>query len=264
MGSLEASRSHTLVTTVAALVGLAGVLNVGLAADAEDPDGLVQQVVAQTTRSGFALRASRHLEAGSVSGKHRGWMDVDTSVSPAGIFSWTVLGEGGSERTRDKVFRAVLEAEVEAGRAGSRDAAALSLANYQFVNEGPAGDGQTRVRLVPRRADAKLVNGSLIVSADGHPVLLEGRLAKSPSFWVKSVTVVKHYACIGGVSLPVSVESLADVKMIGQSSFSMRYRYMSVNGRSVGHSASAAPGFGPSPEIVALHRAVQRRPIKPI
>jgi hypothetical protein len=253
MRSFEASRSHTLVTTFAALVGLAGVLNVGLAADAEDADGLVQQVVAQTTRSGFALRASRHLEAGSVSGKHRGWMDVDTSVSPSGIFSWTVLGEGGSERTRDKVFRALLETEAEAWRAGSRDAAALSLANYQFVNEGPAGDGQTRVRLVPRRADSKLVNGSLIVSADGHPVLLEGRLAKSPSFWVKSVTVVKRYACIGGVSLPVSVESLADVKMIGQSSFSMRYRYMSVNGRSVGHSASATPGFGPSPEIVALH-----------
>ncbi len=241
------------MTTLAALAGLAGVLNVGVAADAEEADWLIQQVVAQTTRSGLAVHAARHLEAGSVSGKHRGWMDVDTSVSPAGVFSWTILGEGGSERTRDKVFRAVLGAEAEAWRAGARDTAALSLANYEFVNEGSAGNGQTRVRLVPRRADSKLVNGTLIVSDDGHPVLLEGRLAKSPSFWVKSVTVVKRYARIGDVSLPVSIESLADVKMIGQSSFSMGYRYTSVNGRSVGHSASVSPKFGPSPEIVALH-----------
>jgi hypothetical protein len=253
MRSLEASRSHTLVTAVAAFMGLAGVLNIGLAADAEEADSLIQQVVNQTTRSGFAVRASRHLEAGSVSGKHRGWMDIDTTATPAGDFSWTVIGEGGSERTRDKVFRAVLETEAQAWRAGARDNAALSLANYQFVNEGVAGDGQTRVRLTPRRADSKLVNGTLIVSADGHPVLLEGKLAKSPSFWVKSVTVVKRYALLGGVSLPVSIESLADVKMVGQASFSMRYRYTSVNGRNVGHSTAATPKFGPSPQIIALH-----------
>jgi hypothetical protein len=254
MRSLEASRRHTLVTALTAVVGLAGVLTTGLAADAEDTrTALIRRVVAQTTRAGIAVRATRHLEAGTVAGSHRGWMDVETSVSPSGAFSWNVLGEGGSERTREKVFRAVLAAEAEAWRAGARDGTAISLANYEFITESTAGNGAMRLRLKPRRSDPKLIDGTLTVSADGHPLLLEGRLVKSPSFWVRSVTIVKKFARIGGVSLPVAIESLADVKMVGKSSFSMRYAYSAVNGRSVGHTASAVPAFGPSPQLLALY-----------
>jgi hypothetical protein len=254
MRSVEASRSHTLVTALTALVGLAGVLNTGLAADAEDTGtALIRRVVAQTTRAGVAVRATRRLEAGTATGNHRGWMDVETSVSPSGAFSWNVLREGGSERTREKVFRAVLAAEADAWRAGATDVAGLSLANYEFIAEPTVGNGNMKLRLKPRRSDPKLVDGTLTVSADGYPLLLEGRLVKSPSFWVKSVTVVKKFARIGGVSLPIEIESLADIRMVGKSNFSMRYAYSTVNGRSVGHTASAAPAFGPSPQLLALH-----------
>jgi hypothetical protein len=248
MRSNESSRRHTL-TVVAVLVGVASAINIAAATEFDETaENLIQRVIAETTRSGIAVRATRHLEAGTVSGKHRGWMDVETSVSPNGAFTWNVIEEGGSERTRDKVFRAMLEAESVAWRAGARDAAALSLANYEFV---PIA--QNKLQLKPRRADSKLVEGVLTVNADGHPVLLEGRLAKSPSFWVRSVTIVKRYHRVGGVSLPVVIESLADVKIFGKSTFSMRYNYTAVNGRSVGHSASLSPSFGPSPQILALH-----------
>jgi hypothetical protein len=257
MRSDAASKRHLLLTTLAALVGVAGVLNAGVIPEPDEIDGLLQRVVAQTTRTGITARATRHLEAGTVTGKHRGWMDVETAVAPSGTFRWSVLGEGGSERTREKVFRAILEAESTAWRAGAHDAAAISPANYHFIMAGPSESGQTRIHLKPRRADSRLVNGTLTVSGDGFPVLLEGRLAKSPSFWVRSVTIVKRYARVGGIALPVVIESLADVKMFGQSTFSMRYRYTEVNGRSVAQSASSgAPAFGPSPEIVALHASL--------
>jgi hypothetical protein len=252
MRSPETSRRQAAVTALAALVGLAGMLNTGTALDAEEVDVLIQRVVEQTTRSGIAARASRRLEAGTVNGKHRGWMDVETSVTPSGAFSWKVITEGGSERTREKVFKAVLQAESESWRAGARDTAALSLENYEFLPLASSG-GRMRLQLKPRRADSKLVAGTLTVNANGHPILLEGRLAKSPSFWVKSVTIVKRYRVIGGVSLPVVIESLADVKMFGKSSFSMHYNYSAVNGRSVGRTATAAPAFGPSRQILALH-----------
>jgi hypothetical protein len=252
MWSSEASRKQSAVTALTALVGLAGVLNVGVALDAEEVDTLIQRVVAQTTRSGIALRTTRHLEAGTVSGKHRGWMDVETSVTPSGDFSWSVIGEGGSQRTRERVFQAVLESEGAAWRAGARDATALSLANYEFMPLGWSG-GQMRLQLKPRRNESKLVTGTLTVSEDGHPLLLEGRLAKSPSFWVRSVTIVKRYTRVGGVSLPVVIESLADVKIFGKSSFSMHYNYNAVNGRTLGHTASAVPAFGPSRQLLALY-----------
>lgn len=202
--------------------------------------GFIKRVVAQTTRSGLAVRATRDLRAGTVSGKHQGWMRVETVLTPAGKFSWTVLEEGGSNRTRDKVFRAVLETEAESCREGERDAAAVTPANYSFVPMGQEASGLVKIRLQPRREDPRLIDGILTVSADGYPLRLEGRLAKSPSFWVKSVHVVKQYGRFAGVALPTVVESTADLKLVGKSTFRMRYDYREVNGRTFAGSAAIA------------------------
>ncbi len=253
MRSSEIQRPHAAITVVMALMGAASVLNVGVAAENEEAaDGFVQRVLSQTTQSGIAIRATRHLEAGTVSGKHHGWMDVETTVARSGAFNWQVLGEGGSENTREKVFRALLAAESETWRGGAGDGAALSAANYEFVPESSTSGGNVRIQLRPKRADSRLIDGVLIVSPDGYPLLVQGRLAKPPSFWVKSVTIVKRYARVGGISLPVLIESLADVRMFGRSAFSMRYRYTEVNGRSVVHTSTGAVP-GPSAELLALH-----------
>ena len=256
MQTFGPSRRHTLVTSVAALVGLASVLNVFAADLDESADVFIQRVLAQTTRSGIAVRALRHLEAGAVSGKHRGWMDVETAVTLIRHFQLERAGRGRlGAHARQGVSRDPQGRNrgVARGRGRRRG----PLAGELSVHGGElAGAGQTQLRLKPRRADSRLIDGVLTVSGDGHPLVLEGRLVKSPSFWVRSVTVVKRYARVGGVSLPVSIESLADVKMVGQSSFSMRYRYTEVNGHSVAHTASTAPSFGPSPQIRALHAAL--------
>lgn len=191
----------------------------------------IKRVVAQTTRSGLSVTATRDLRAGTVSGKHQGWMRVETTLSPTGQFEWTVLDEGGSDHTKEKVFLAVLETEAESSREGDKDAAALTPANYTFTPLSSASRGEVQIRLTPKRADKRLVDGVLTVSSDGYPVRLEGKLAKAPSFWVKSVRVVKEYRRFAGVALPVSLESTADVRFIGKSTFTMRYAYREVNGR---------------------------------
>jgi hypothetical protein len=239
---------------VAAAVGVATLLDTRVSAEEDDgADGLIQRVVAQTTRSGVAFRATRELRAGTVTGKHQGWMLVETNVTPAGAFSWKVMEEGGSERTREKVFYELLKNEADAWRVGVRDTAALTPDNYEFSALPGGRPGQAQIRLIPRRADAKLIDGVLTVSPDGYPVRLEGKLAKSPSFWVKSVTVVKHYTRFAGIALPSSIESLAEVKMFGRATFTMRYRYSEVNGRTVSHAVASAPFVGPTAEILALH-----------
>jgi hypothetical protein len=204
-----------------------------------DEDELIRRVVVQTTRSGLAVRATRQLRAGTASGKHEGWMRVVTTLTPAGVFSWQVIEEGGSSRTREKVFRAVLETEAASCREAERDAAALTPDNYTFTPMGGDAAGQVKIRLEPRRKDARLIDGYLYVSADGYPVRLEGSLAKSPSFWVKSVRVVKQYGRFAGVALPIAVESVADLKLFGTSTFTMRYTYTNVNGRSFATPATA-------------------------
>ena len=240
---MRSSAPHRVAValSVATVMAFASLLDATLKAEAEETaDGLIQRVVAQTTRSGLTIRATRELRAGTISGKHQGWMTVETAVTPAGKFSWNVVEEGGSERTRDKVFRALLENEGEAWRAGARDEAALTPANYVFTPLAATGPGQIQIRLTPRRADSKLVDGTLTVSADGYPLRLEGKLAKSPSFWVKSVNVVKRYGRFAGVALPTTIETTAEVKMFGQSTFKMEYHYTEVNGRNVTLQASGS------------------------
>jgi hypothetical protein len=200
---------------------------------------LIQRVVAQTTRSQLAIKAVRELRAGTISGKHEGWMRVETTLTPAGRFSWNVIDEGGSGRTREKVFRAVLETEAEAWRDGEGDQAALTPANYVFTLLPPTRAGEVQIQLEPRRKDHRLVEGVLTVSTDGYPIRLEGKLAKSPSFWVKSIHVTKRYGRVAGVALPTVMESTADIRFVGKSSFTMRYSYQEVNGRTFSRAAAS-------------------------
>jgi hypothetical protein len=255
-------RAISLISVIAALAmaGLADRYEVQLAAASEgSAQHLIQRVIAQTTRAGVAVRAVRELRAGTRAGKHQGWMAVETIANPSSGFRWTVIDEGGSERTRNKVFRELLRNEAAAWRDGSRDAAALSPANYEFDPLPETQPHERQIRLKPRRSDANLVDGILTVSSDGFPLRLEGTLVRSPSFWVKSVTIVKHYGRFAGVALPTTIESLADVRMLGQSSLTMRFRYSEVNGRSIPETMSAAPSFNPSAEILALYAAHSRQ-----
>ena len=249
----QSARRIVPVVALAAAVALAAGYEVHLnAEDDVDADGLIQRVIAFAARSGIEIEATREMRAGTVSGKHQAWMTVDTALASSGSFSWQVIDEGGSERTRQKVFYELLKNEAESRR-GGRDASALTLDNYQFSFVQSSRPGEATIRLTPRRQDARLIDGILTVSADGAPVRLEGRLAKPPSFWVRSVSLVMHYGRFGGIALPTSVETLADVRLVGRSSLMMRYRYTAVNGRTVSHAVASAPFVGPSAEILALH-----------
>jgi hypothetical protein len=233
--SLNAPTATSICVAISAVVGMAGVAIATTELRADEPalgDRFLRSVVAQTTRSGLAIRSMRELRAGTVSGKHEAWMTVQTSATPAGTFSWEVVTEGGSNRTREKVLRAVLDTEAASWRAAGHDSAALTPENYRLTRlPATRRPGQVEIQLKPRREDPRLIDGILTVDPDGYPLELEGVLAKRPSFWVKSVRVVKRYGRFAGVALPTSVESHADLKLFGKSTFTMRYRYLEVNGR---------------------------------
>jgi hypothetical protein len=47
------------------------------------------------------------------------------------------------------------------------------------------------------------------------------------------VRVVREYDRVGGVHVPVSMTSTADVLIVGASTFSMTYRYAEINGKQI-------------------------------
>ena len=73
---------------------------------------------------------------------------------------------------------------------------------------------------------------------DGELVRLQGRLAKNPSLWVRSVHIARLYDRIDGVVLPVALESNAELRLLGPATLRMTYEYLEIDGHPVGNRAA--------------------------
>lgn len=185
-------------------------------------------------------RARRRLHAVNRRFKAEAWMDVVTELTPLGAFRYEIVAERGSESVRGKVLRKVLETEGSMWRHGDIARAALTDENYTFAPlDAPAPETSAAapsaaewfVTMTPKRRDTRLVAGRLVLdAATGDLRRIEGRVAKSPSFWTSRVEIVRRYGRVNGVRVPLFTASVADVKIAGRSEFDMTYEYERING----------------------------------
>jgi hypothetical protein len=206
--------------------------SIDLGADAGSPQGVLDRFLAGAgQRRPVPYRAVRRLEATSAKLNASAWVEALTEFDPKKGLRIRILNESGSGRIRG-ALRDVLDGEREATLPGKSSNAALTAENYSFQPGAVDADGLVALRVTPRRRDAALVNGTIYVTAaNADLVRVEGRLAKSPSFWTRSVDVVRHYGRRAGRQVPIEVQSLADVKIVGPTEFVMKYEYESVNGQ---------------------------------
>jgi hypothetical protein len=131
------------------------------------------------------------------------------------------------------VLKAVLRHEQELIAAGENLRSEITPDNYDFERE-TYENGERYVPIKPKRKDVLLVDGRMVLSRDGSELLrVEGRLAKNPSFWTSLVNVIRHYARLDGVRVPISTESVAKVRFAGLAHLEMHYEYTTINGRPV-------------------------------
>ena len=176
-------------------------------------------------------RAFRRLEASNDKFKKDAWLEVWTEADETG-FRYEIVSQGGSEYIGNRVLKKALEREqaIWNGRLAARSS--LTTDNYQFIAAQREPEGLIRVTVKPKRQDDLLIDGTILLKGeDGDLVRVEGRLAKSPSFWAGRVQVVREYVRLEGVRVPVRTESVAQVKMAGASSFTMTYQYETINGQ---------------------------------
>ena len=225
----------------AATLGLVPLVLLQFAA-AETPDPLAAAALGKfLARPTIAHTycAARRLEASG--GGQRGWVEVQTSFAPAAGFAYEVTAEGGSGYIRKRVLRSLLDEEQRllALRSAS---AALTTANYRFQPGGVTAEGLAVIGLQPLRKDRSLIAGRMLLTPDeGQLVRLEGRLARNPSFWVTRVSVVRSYRAVNGAVLPVSLETTAQLRLLGSSKLRMSYRYSHVDDRAVSDDAAGSP-----------------------
>ena len=182
-----------------------------------------------------AYRARRHLEATSRGGKMSGELDAWTTLNSDGRFSFEVLQESGSNLIRQRVLHAALLEEQDNYANDRLAESAFTRDNYDFVLGDAVGEGNlVRISLAPRRRSQVLISGSALVKReDGDLVTIEGILSKRPSFWTRRVEMIRRYARIGGVRVPMEVRLNADVRFVGDSTFAMTYQYATINGQTV-------------------------------
>jgi hypothetical protein len=219
---------------VAALASLFAFATLAAAPVPPPPSPPLERFLAQTDVAPEAYRALRRLDAQNDQFHSSAWMDVWTEAD-RGSFQYRVVAQGGSDYIRSHVFLEALERERKMWVSGDAGRGALNPDNYVFADRGTTEDGLVAVGVKPRRRDVLLVDGAMFVRPeDGELVRVEGRLAKSPSFWARRVDVVRRYDRIAGIRLPVELASVANLLVAGRSTFHMTYEYESVNGWAVG------------------------------
>lgn len=181
-----------------------------------------------------SYHARRTLSASTRGGKMAAALTARTWLLPDGTFHFEVERHSGSTLLHDHVLVAALEAEQRSRNQHETATAELTPANYEFSLLPNAAAGRVRIGLAPRRESQMLVHGSAEVTADTADLrLVEGELAKPPSFWTRRVEITRRYERIGGIRVPVDMRSRADVRIVGESTFAMTYEYESVNGQGV-------------------------------
>jgi hypothetical protein len=136
----------------------------------------------------------------------------------------SATGWGGA---RKYVFPKLLEAETEAARPGARERSRIIPENYTFEMVGAALlDGRPTyvIAIAPKTANKYLTKGQIWIDAEEYAIIrIEGKPAKNPSFWIKSVKFVHNYDKRGSFWFPVSDRSVTDARIFGSTEVTIEY-----------------------------------------
>ncbi len=148
------------------------------------------------------------------------------------IKEFTILAESGSGLIRSRVFKPLMEVEVETAAGRYRYDSAITSNNYTFKLLGEEvvyGIPCFVVETTAKRTDKYLFNGKIwIHAAEFAIVKIAGEPAKKPSFWFKRVEFVRRYQKIKDFWLPLKNESITQVRVFGKNILTIDYEQFEI------------------------------------
>lgn len=160
-----------------------------------------------------------------------------------------VVSAEGWKAAQKHVLQKMLESEAKSSSPALRLKSRLSPENYEFQMASTALLGDRKdfvIDVVPRRRDERLFEGRIWIDAQDYALArVEGRPAKNPSLWIRSVHFVHTYQRSGQFWFPASTESVTEVRIFGATSLNIKYFDYAPNlMKPIPESASAAPQEG--------------------
>lgn len=138
-----------------------------------------------------------------------------------------IVSETGSGLIRNRVFKPLMEVEVETAAGRNRYDSSVTPNNYTFKllgEEEVAGIHCYVVQTTAKRADKYLFNGKVWIHATEFALVqVAGQPAKNPSVWIKRVDFSRRYQKLKEFWLPLKNESITHVRLFGKNILTIDY-----------------------------------------
>jgi len=204
------------------------------------PNVIVDQYCAVARGQEQALKgASMEVEIAAAlpSLKKQGKLHALRRISSLGRITYEMLKFEGDGAVKSQVIARYLTAEVEAQKEQS-PSLAVTPENYKFKYKGLNQYGGRQIHVLevtPRKKRTGLFKGEVWVDAATYLRVREsGILVKSPSIFVKKLAFVRKYEIRDGISVPLQVQSVADVRMVGKAELTIDFSHFSIDNAKVG------------------------------
>lgn len=149
-----------------------------------------------------------------------GEYELQKHYAAPGTLVFQALRFAGDNFIKTNVIVRLLRSEVEHTQRDDPALTAITPANYIFSYKGTSqleGRSVHVYQLKPRRKRSGLFKGRIHLDAcTGSLMRAEGRLVKSPSFFVKKIDFVQDFADINSFTFPVHIHSEAQTRLVGR------------------------------------------------
>ena len=224
-------------------------------------DAVVEKMMATSARRsaqlhGFRTTRTYDLQYHGFLGTRGAGMKVLSTYTAPDKLEFSILSQTGSKLLLNRVLLKLLDSEREAFRNQSQ--VALNPANYTFDSEGVeqllASQPCYVLGVNPRKENKFLYRGKVWI--DGYDFALahmEGRPAKSPSFWIRDTQIDSSWAKVGEYWLIQHSRSVSHVRMGGRATLTIDYSdyQITASGRAHGRGQNAQL---PDPSAVTPQR----------
>jgi hypothetical protein len=157
----------------------------------------------------------------------KGKLSALRGIGRLGQITYKAITFQGDDSIKRDVIARYMQAEVEASQ---KPGLGIEAANYKFryADHHVNGDWELYLfELTPKQKKPGLFRGWIWLEAkSAMPVREEGEFVKSPSVFLRRISFTRDYLVQNGVSVPSSIRSTIETRIVGKAEIEVRYSNM--------------------------------------
>ena len=221
-------RSYALISALLAC-SFVPLMGQNAATPAPSADEVIARMVAhdaqrETAAGGYTGIRQYDLENRQLA-KHA-QMVVNVASDPDGTTHFQIVSKGGWGPGNNSL-RQAMDSESQISRPSVRPMTLVTKDNYAFQMIGTALlNGRTTyvIDVVPKRQETYLFRGRIWVDREDYALArIEGQLAKSPSYWIRSVRFTLEYRKSGEYWFPSLATTACEIRILGATEVNIRF-----------------------------------------